>query len=399
MNRILFVDDDPDVLQGFADVLRADRKRWQVVCVGSAGAALQELAKAPFDLVISDMRMPQMDGAALLTEVKNRYPATARIVLSGHADQSAILRTLPVAQQYLSKPCEPARLREVIERTCSLNALLAGGPARLVIGSLDRLPSVPATYLALTEAMARPDVNIAKVVSIVEQDPAMCVKILQLVNSAYFGLSNKLTSLRHAVTYLGLELLKALVLSAHIFSTVDPDVQARLRLDQVQQHCLFTARMMRRFLEGEKKLAEDAFTTALVHEVGAIVLALSLGDEYVRIRARARDEGRPCHAVETDTLGVSHAEIGAYLLGLWGLPFHIVEAVAYHHRPSGLPRRDDCRLLAALHVANVLAVLPGDKAELPADTLDQAFIDSADCHADIERWRAIAAEEFNGAAP
>ena len=385
MNRILFVDDDPNVLGGLANLLRAERRRWEVVCVPSADAALERLGREAFDVVVSDMRMPHMDGAALLARVKQLYPATARLVMSGHADPSAVLRALPVAQQYLAKPCDPLHLRQVIERTCALNSLLSGEAVRRAAGTLDKLPSVPTTYLALTQAMARSNLSMAEVVKILEQDPAMCAKVLQLVNSAYFGLSHRLTSLRQAVTYLGLELLASLVLSAHIFGTVAAESLGGLCLESVQQHALATARLVRQFAVGDKKLAEDVFASAVVHDVGEIVLALALGPEYGRVRQLAESR-QPRHLVESEELGASHAEVGAYLLGLWGLPFAVVEAVAHHHRPSRLGRREDCRLVAALHVADAMADGEGGTA-----ALDQAFLDGIDCRDEVERWLRLAA--------
>src|SRR5262249_35044517 len=154
-----------------------------------ATEALAELKIAPVDIVISDMRMPGLDGASLLAKIKEDYPATARLILSGHAERDAILRALPVAHQFLSKPCDATVLRTAIERTCDLHRLLEDEAIRQVVGRLDRLPSVPQTYVELTEAASRPGASTSDFATIIERDPAMSAKVLQLVNSAYFGVA------------------------------------------------------------------------------------------------------------------------------------------------------------------------------------------------------------------
>src|SRR6266545_6839404 len=112
--RILFVDDEPAILKGLQNLLFRDRPRWEMVFANSGELAVRELAKAPFDVVVSDIRMPGMDGATLLNHVKDRYPTTARIMLSGHAEREAIVRALPALQQLLSKPCNAQTLRRAI---------------------------------------------------------------------------------------------------------------------------------------------------------------------------------------------------------------------------------------------------------------------------------------------
>lgn len=395
MNRLLFVDDEPGILEALKNSLRKQRGRWDMVFVASGAAALQEMEKAPFDLVVTDMRMPQMDGAELLRRVKDRYPATARMVLSGQAEQSEILRALPVTHQFLSKPCDPEQLRSVIDRTCSVHALLRKGPTQDVIGALDRLPSLPRSYTELKLAMEKPQPDIAEVAAIVQNDPAMCIKILQLVNSSYFGLARPISSIRQAVTYLGLELLKALALSAHIFSTMESACLRGVCLDQLQQHSIRMARTMRRFVNDPRR-SEEAFTTGLVHDVGKILLALSFGKRYESVSERVRSQGLACHEIEAELLGVTHAEVGAYLLGMWGLPFSIVEAVAFHHCPDEVPASDDARLLAALHVADTLCDSPCGSHTVETDGLDRRFIERSGCSAELPRWRALAAEEAAG---
>lgn len=384
--HILFVDDERNILQGLQDLLRKQRNQWDMAFALGAQAALDELARAPFDVVVSDMRMPGMDGAELLARVKEQYPSVARIVLSGHADRDAIVRALPVAHQYLSKPCSAETLRSTIERVWSLHALLADPITRELVGRMDKIPSPPAIYWELTRAAAKPDVGLADLGKIVEKDPAMSAKVLQLVNSSYFGIAQTVASVPKAVTYLGLELLKVLAISAHVFGAVTMIPIEGFSLEEMQNDSLLVAQLARRFLHNSKK-ADDVFGVAIVHDVGRIVLALGIPDRYAQVIHTATETGRAVHLAEADELGVTHAEVGAYLLGIWGLPLDVVETAAFHHTPSHLSE-GSLEMLAAFHAAD--ALVEAARHAPAEECLDVAFLERAGMIGELPSWRSIA---------
>jgi HD-like signal output (HDOD) protein len=396
MKRILFVDDEQQVLDGLRDMLFKQRREWDMAFVLGGDAALAEMNDAPFDVIVSDMRMTGMDGAELLARVKQRFPATTRIVLAGHSEQQAMERAVAVAHQVLGKPCDSETLRVVIERTCTLQALLQDQAIRRVVGKIDRLPSVPSTYLELTRTIGSQDASMAEIARIVESDPAMCGKLLQIVNSAYFGLAQRMTSIRQAVAYLGLELLKGLVLNVHVFAAAQVAPSPGFSLEVLQQHSLRTGRLARQFLR-DPKLADDAFTAGVLHDIGKIVLAMSLQQRFVEVTRAVIENKRPFHRVEADLLGVTHAEIGAYLLGVWGLPFAVVEAVAHHHSP-GRVSGSSFEVVAVVHAAEVLsATLDPDPSEPMSDEeLDVGALERAGLAGEIPRWRALAQKEIDG---
>jgi putative nucleotidyltransferase with HDIG domain len=395
MKRILFVDDEQMMLDALRARLRKQRQQWDMVFAPGGQAALAELERGRFDVVVSDMRMPGIDGVTLLHRVKDQYPATARIILSGHAEREAVVNVLRVAHQFLSKPCDLDVLRTVIERATGLQALLEDDKVRSVIGSLDRLPSVPRTYWDLTQAAARSNVRVDELARIVEQDVAMSVKVLQLVNSGYFGLAHRQTSVQQAVTYLGTELLKAFTLTAHVFGSAGACAVKGFSLDVQQRHSLLVARLAKRLL-GDRKSAAEAFTAALVHDIGKIVLAMGITERFEEVLRSTRETGRLAHLVEKELLGVTHAEVGAYLLGLWGLPLDIVEAVAYHHHPELVAPTD---ALVAVHVANALSYPPDGPTFDPSagGRLNVAFVESAGFGSELPRWRSLAEDELRAA--
>lgn len=389
MKRILFVDDEPQVLDGLRDMLRKQRRVWDMIFATGGPAALELMAKTPFDVVVSDMRMPGMDGAAFLQKVKDLSPGTARIVLSGHAEQELVLKALPVCHQYLSKPCSAEALREVIERACELQALLVDPTLRALVGSVGTLPSVPAIYWELTRTLADPDAGVADVSKIVERDLALSAKVLQIVNSSFFGLPQQTTSIGKAVSYLGLSLVKALAVTLHVFSA---GANARpipgFSIEELQRSALLVAEIAKQIVRDPKR-AEEAFLAGLLHDMGKIILALGVPERFGEALRLASESQRPLHLVEKELLDVSHAEVGAFLLGSWGLPLPIVAAVAYHHAPAAAA--GDADLIIAVHVAD--ALVEGSEAAGDARAaahLDASALEALGLSLELERWRGIA---------
>ncbi len=391
MRRLLFVDDEERILEGLRVLLRHKRKEWDMVFAPGPEAALERLREARFDAVVTDMRMPGMDGATLLSKAKEIQPDTVRIVLSGYADTDAAMRSLPVAHQYLSKPCDPAVLEETVERAISLQLLIGEERIRSAVGTLDNLPPLPATYSELTLALNDERTSATDVAKIVERDMAMSAKLLQVVSSAFFRLGRSITNTTQAVGYLGFAMVKNLVLLNGIFHGEPYPELPGFSPDALQQHSVLTARLAARMVE-ERSRKEQAFLTGLVHDIGQLVLAKKLPVEFAGVLETARRESRPVNEIEEEHWGVTHAEIGAYLLGLWGLPFSVVEATANHHHPSRVAS-EGLNLVGAVHVADVLAVSPDDHTGL-----DLAYLEQIECLDRLERWSKLAREERDGCA-
>jgi HD-like signal output (HDOD) protein len=216
----------------------------------------------------------------------------------------------------------------------------------------------------------------------------MSAKVLQLVNSSYFGTAQTVTSVPRAVTYLGLELLKVLAISAHVFGAVSMPPLEGFSLEEMQNDSLLVAQLARSFLNNSKK-ADDVFGAAIVHDVGRIVLAVGLPARYQQIIRAAADGHRAIHLLEAEELGVSHAEVGAYLLGIWGLPLNLVETAAFHHVPS-LFSEGPLEVLAAFHAAD--ALVDAGRRTLVDASLDVGFLERAGMLGELPRWRALAAE-------
>jgi putative nucleotidyltransferase with HDIG domain len=357
MKRILFVDDENKILDGIRRTLYADRKRWEMDFALGGEAALQACERGSFDVVVTDMRMPGMDGATLLAHMRDRYPGTARIILTGHCDIDAATRAIPVTHRLLAKPCTATELQSAIERACTLQEILSGAEVRRVIGSIGSLPSLSNTYACLAEAVRNPGTPMRTIADIIERDMAMSAKVLQLVNSAFFGLAQTATSLQSAVNHLGMDTIKNLVLVAETFSAFVPRrTIPGFSHESLQSHAQRTAHIVSK-LPLDPKNREVTILAALLHDIGKLILASKLPDKFCEILALAKERGCQTYEAEEAVLGISHAEIGAYLLGLWGIPHLAVEAIAHHHHPTRVTHQvfDNC---PALYVADLLANEP-----------------------------------------
>jgi putative nucleotidyltransferase with HDIG domain len=352
--QILFVDDDCNILEGLQRALRTQRHDWDMQYVMSGDQALEIMDAKSVDLIVTDMRMPEMDGADLLREVMKRHPETIRMVLSGQADSQLVMKAVGVAHQFISKPCDPETLKSIVNRAISLRALLKDSGLKSIISEMDTLPSVPTLYLEMAEEVQSPESSIQKVGRIIARDPAMTAKILQLANSAFFGLRRRISNPADAVAYLGLDHVQHLFLAVHAFSQFSPPPTTSFSIELLWEHSLATAELAKSIAkeeEASKAIAEDAFTAGLLHDIGKLMLACRLARRHGEAAYVAKMRGVPLWVAEREILSVTHAEVGAYLLGLWGLPDSIVESVAYHHCPVECAD-SSFSALTALHAAD-----------------------------------------------
>lgn len=358
--HILFVDDEAPILNGLRVRLHRLRDKWDMHFVESGAQAIEALERSHYDVVVTDMRMPGMDGAELLSCVRDRWPDTVRIVLSGYAEMQQVVRLVPYAHQYYSKPCEAGQLENLIERCLRLHDLLHLPALRAVVGRVCKLPAMPQIYARLQSLLASDTTSVRDVAQLVASDAAIAAKVLQLVNSAFFRLARRITNIEQAVNHLGFGAIRNLVITAEVFSRwPGRDTRSRLNVDKLQSHVHLVAAAARS-LAADTPRADDALLAGLLHDIGYWILANECPGELVESISMAVEQKIPLHEAETRVIGASHAQIGAYLLGIWGLPYPVIEAVAHHHAPESIPQ-SELDALGALAVAH--ALLPTDDTE------------------------------------
>ncbi|MDB6033468.1 MAG: hypothetical protein JWM16_3806 [Verrucomicrobiales bacterium] len=369
MKRILFVDDEAMVLQGLQRMLRGMRSEWDMVFAESGALALDLMEKSAFDAVVSDMRMPGMNGAALLAEVMTRFPKTIRLILSGHADQDLILKCVGSTHQYLSKPCEPDTLKAAILRAFELEKSLQNPRLRELAAQMDSLPSVPSLYTKIVQKLRDPEIGLDEIGQIIGQDLAMTAKILKLVNSSFFGLRRRVSNPAEAVSFIGLETMKSLVLCIHAFSQFDHAKLGSFSIEQMWTHSQETgslAKQIARLEHADTQTMDESFVAGLLHDAGKLILAANFPDQYRHVLESQRLGRISLQDAEADAFGADHAIVGGYLLGLWGLPVPVVEAITFHHCPQKGPHKS-FGPLTAVYAANLLIHTPNRTEETSFD--------------------------------
>ena len=375
--KIIFVDDEPNMIDGLRRMLRSLRHRWDLSFATSGSEALALMDQRPYDVIVSDMRMPGMDGRQLLEEVEKRYPQIVRVVLSGSSGGAEALDSLRPTHQYLSKPCDADTVQNTIERALKLRELVPQDKVRRLVSRTGSVPSLPSLYVQIMQELSSPDCEIGRVADIIARDAGMTAKILQLGNSAFFGLRGQVSTPSDAIFRLGLDVVKALALSVQVFSSFQTDDVKRLKLTRVWPHSLSTASMARKIAvlqKADPAVVDLAFTAGLLHDMGKLILAANVPDEYHDVLTRVAEVKVKDWQGEYIAFGVTHAEVGAYLIGLWGLPDALVEAIAYHHRPvSAIGKKFGP--LAAGHLADALEHhRRTDAGRLAADDLDADYL-------------------------
>ncbi|MCW8949266.1 MAG: response regulator [Sedimenticola sp.] len=392
-NRILFVDDEQHLLDGLKRSLRGQRNVWDMFFVPSGEEALRMVEAEPFDVVVSDMRMPGMSGAELLERLSTVHPQMVRMILSGHSDEAMILRAIPYAHQFLSKPCDADVIKRVISRSLRLKSLVCDVRLQTLVSQIKALPSLPSLYVELTELLKSDQATVQKIGEVISKDPAMVSKILQMVNSAFFGVGRHISNPVQAATMLGTETLRSLVLSAGIFLQFDADQLkiGNFTLEALHKHSLHVSLLAKAIAESmgaDKQTLEDCLLAGLLHDIGKLILVQGMPEEYKQFFHEMHDCKAEIVATERKVFNADHGRVGAYLLGLWALPESLVEAVAYHHDPQSAEHIGFSPLLA-VHVADVFTSSDSVDAAVQPAGLDLAYLEASGLSNRLDEWKQL----------
>jgi HD-like signal output (HDOD) protein len=397
-NRLLFVDDEVLVLQGLKRSLHGMRAQWNMTFVESGAAALAALACERYDAIITDMRMPLMDGAQLLEQVKQKYPEVVRVVLSGQADRETILRSLGPAYQYVSKPCDPQDLKSRLAQAFVMRDLLKNSSVRALVSGLKSIPSLPGLYYEIQAELKSEDVSLKKIADIVSKDAGMTAKILQLANSAFMGARFAVSNPTQAITLIGTEMVRALVLSVHVFSqlknSTTPDCgilwEHGVAVSCLSQHIAISEKCA-------KDIVDECFTAGILHEIGKLVLMAEMPRQYAQILTDESAQTGALSLAERQQFGCTHAELGAYLMSIWGLPHPLIHAVAYHDRPS--QSIEQCfSSLSVVHAADAIVSAKSPATILHDVELDESYFNLLGLTERLSLWRGFHDQQIEEAA-
>jgi HD-like signal output (HDOD) protein len=347
--RVLFVDDEPRILDGLRRSLRGKRGEWDMSFVTSGAEALDLLAQSPHDVVVSDMRMPGMDGAELLTHVSSRHPEVARVVLSGHTEPEAAIKVAVAGHRFLTKPSDVESVMRVIGQLTVRTSRTHGVEARRIAGAVRSLPTPPQYVDRLAALLRATDVEISDAIQAASHDIGLTAKLLQLSNSAFFGARARVASVDGIVNAIGLPMIQALVDAGHVlWSSTQWGSDAERYLGTTWRHAVATACLAGKMASPANRPYAQA--AALLQDVGRFVciattrncsdVAVNLAQEVCR--------------------GVPYRDVGVELLHLWGLPSPIVTAVAERDLPHR-PEPSGLGVAGAVRVAHLLIQQTGSR--------------------------------------
>lgn len=388
--KALFVDDDPAVLGGLKRMLRGIRSEIESDFVDNGPEALTRMESDGYDVVITDIRMPGMSGIEVLEAVSAEHPDMARIILSGYSDKADTLRATGLAHQYLAKPCDAAGLRSAILRSVRMREELADPELRRLAGGARTLPSVPDLYNRINAELMSDDPSVSRIGEIIAQDPAMSLKILQIVNSSFFGLRREVTDIGQATALLGLDTISSLVLAAGVFSMGPSDPVSAAMVAHVYQSSLEIASVAKRIAQvagAERDTVEESYLAGLIQDIGILALASNWPSRWRQV------DRSNMELSEQSIFGTTHAAFGAYIASLWGLPDSLVEAIRYHTTAGEAPVHDEFNSMVALLVARAIV---NNDFELPRIAAETRFLEPMDLEKNLPDW-LDAVEEMRSA--
>jgi HD-like signal output (HDOD) protein len=374
--NVLFVDDEPKIVDGLRRQLRDRRNEWDMRFATSGEMALKLLGERHADVIVSDMRMPGMTGGQLLERVRDLHPQATRIILSGQTDEAELVGVLGSVHQYLQKPCNGENLCRSIDRTRKLAKLLSQSALREAANRVVALPPATDSYRALTKELAKPDACIAKVAAIVSGDPALAAKVMQLVNSAFFGMPRRVDSPDAAVVLLGLNTIHGIVVAGRIFEFVARSAAQQSLISALWQSSVRIGESAARFAKSNgaaEAVVARARLTGLLCLIGRVVLLTTTEDDFAKVTARVNEKTSSYAQAEGIIYGATQDEVSAYALGLWAFPDEMIEAVASQSQPSTILAETRNELAAYLHLARATHT-PAAMGMDEAVEIDRSFL-------------------------
>ena len=395
--RIIFVDDESRILYGLRRTFRSMRNEWKMSFAKSGHEALDILSRETFDLIVTDINMPGINGIELLKEITRLYPKTARFVLSGRNEKETLLRSENFVHQYISKPCDAETLKYVLKRTFTLHDLLVNDKFEKLLSEIRSLPSLPSLYNDILKTFESPKASLNEIGKLISQDISLSAKVLQVANTIRYQLRQQITNPIHATVQLGIEIVKNLVMLNQVLLHFDVSKLRNLSINELWNHSVVVGTYARNIIKAENiglEVEDYAFGAGLLHDVGKLIIATNFPEEYMFALTLAKKEGMAIFEAEKEIFNTTHTKVGGYLLGLWGLPDTIIDTVIFHHNPAkNISKNSD--VVTAVHVADYLEHESHAKERIEtAHKVDSTFLAELGLTERLLLWRDICHKEI-----
>ena len=392
--RIIFIDDSQNILDGLKRSLRKMRDDWEIHFFSFALDALLFIEENDVDVVVSDMKMPQMNGAEFLEKVSEKYPHIVRVILSGQADEEDICRSIFHSHQYLSKPCDHEKLTSIVKKAFVLSNSFEEHYLKVILG-INKFPSQPAVYFDLLEAVNKDKFSLNEIVNITQRDMALSVQILKLVNSSYFGFSKSISQIPAAIAYLGLDIIKSLVLETDMFEPVkNENLKAFELIWAKSKKKAELAKKIAICAELENDLIEECYTAGLIHVCGEIIVSINFSGKYEEDMQKRNSQNQQMEKLPEQRWNTSQEKVGASLLSIWGLPESTVDAIGFYKDP-----KNHCHkvfsALSVLHIADAIEENDDGKVTINESKINFEYLQQAQVPHGIEKLLSLITNELN----
>jgi HD-like signal output (HDOD) protein len=386
--RLLYLENDAKVVAELIQAL-GSRSEWEVAHAENVQEARQIARKQPIDVALLSATIPETDPIAIAEELTQQHRKVTIFILAPDAETGGGLAYASGRFQWLEKPCPTATLISAVERMASLVSWLTNNTTIELVSGLHSLPTIPSNYQGVIRAIHSPHSSVQDIAEALGKDMGITSRVLQVANSAYYGYSQKITSPMEASMLLGIDTLKSLVRYTHVLNNFPQTPTTNAIFDQVWRHSSGVAAIARKIAllhTQDETLGDEAFTAALLHDIGKVVLTSIKPAEFKEVMLQASVTKSPIHLIERVKLKTTHAETGAYLLSLWGIPFSILEAVAWHHYPSECKEKK-FSALTCVHVANVAEhSRRGGEDDKGLPALDEAYLAQLGVLKEAQEW-------------
>lgn len=388
--RILVVEDDPGRRRALQALCRDLENEWEFLWVEKIGDILTSLAERPCEAVLADWQLAGEAAALLMARLQQRHPLVVRFLRCTPSDAVLAQREVRVPVYLLLRGWDAATTRNAIRRAFLLEDWQASEALRRVTARMRQWPVLPTLYNQVAAELQSPTGSLEFVARLISRDPALTARVLHAVNSPVFGLAHQVTETVEAVLFLGAERVRSMVLLSGVLTQYDKARCPGFSVEQLWMHCMAVgAHAMKLTVAetGEPRLGEMAFTAGLLHDIGMLLLAANVPEDYGRVLKQAQLRTQPIWAIEREVLGATHAELGACLLGRWDLPLPIIEAVGWHHQPTR-SRDTGFSLLTAVHVGNAFdQEQKAGQAGVHVSLIDQEYLQRIGALERVNRWR------------
>lgn len=360
---------------------------WQLVFCGSAMQMLETLGH-DVDVMIAPDATDLGSTTDLFLQARNNHASTLRIVLLDSSRQSSSDQLSSLVNRTLSRQSSPESLIGSVSAALQLRAVMCNKRLRNLVEKLPNVPTLPEKYQEIQTALQNDTATMQSIGRIIETDPALTARILQLANSAAFGLPHPVSTAGEALSRLGINTVAGMVLSHGVFTQFDQRTIRSTGIRDVFWHSSVMGQLARRVMADytdNVRRIDQAMTAGILSDIGTLVLAAGMPDAMAICRRIVEKDGRADWDVESDLIGFTHMQVGAMLLSMWDLPDSIIEAVAYHHNPSQCPETQFTPL-SAVHVGNAI-LKRQDETIVP--NLDWPYIERINASDHVVTWNKL----------